>query len=197
MSATTTAVLPVGSTGRRSSGWWALVCAIATETALFAYLLFSYYYTFVQLGASWLPDTHPSLKLALPDTLILLASSGTVYFAERLTRRGARGAATALIGTTFLLGAIFVVVQLFEWHAKPYSITSGNYGSLYFTITGFHMAHVLAGLVLLAFVFVFSLLGYLDARRHVPMMIGSAYWHFVDAIWLIVFFSFYLLPRFW
>lgn len=199
MSETATAVgtLTVGSAGRRSSGWWSLVCLIAGESALFAYLLFSYYYSFVQLGPAWLIEGKPSLTLALPNTIILLVSSGTAWFAESRTRRGQRGAAAFATALTFVLGVIFVVVQLFEWHAKPFTISSGSYASLYFTITGFHMAHVAAGLVFLAFVFVWHLLGYLDRERHVPMLIGAAYWHFVDIVWLTVFFTFYLLPRLW
>ena len=192
-----TAALPVGSAGRRSSGWWSLVCLIATEAALFAYLLFSYYYSFVQQGTAWLIEGKPSLKLALPNTIILLVSSATVFMAERRIRRGERGIAAFAIAATFVLGAAFLIVQLFEWHAKPFTLSSGSYASLYYTITGFHMAHVAAGLVFLAFVFAWTLIGYLDARRNVPMLIAAAYWHFVDVVWLTVFFTFYLLPRFW
>jgi len=101
------------------------------------------------------------------------------------------------LALTFLLGLAFLIVQLYEWKAKPYTPQSGSYGSLYFTITGFHMAHVTAGLIALLLVFVWCLSGYLDDRRHVPLLIGAAYWHFVDVVWLTVFFTFYLLPRFW
>ncbi|HEY0178825.1 MAG TPA: cytochrome c oxidase subunit 3 [Dokdonella sp.] len=189
--------VPVGGAGRRSIGWWGLVTLIATEGALFAYLLFSYYYVFVQLGPSWLPERTPSLGLALPNTLILLASSATVWLAERGVRRGARGVALASLAATLVLGVVFTAIQIFEWKTKPYSMRSGAYGSMYFTITGFHMAHVAAGIVALALVFVWCAAGYLDRERHVPMLIGAAYWHFVDVVWLFVFATFYLVPRLW
>ena len=189
--------VPVGGVGRRSMGWWGLVTLIATEGALFAYLLFAYYYLLVQFGPSWFPERAPPLKLALPNTIVLLVSSATVWWAERAIRRGARGAALGGLALTFLLGLAFLIVQLFEWKAKPYTMQSGSYGSLYFTITGFHMAHVAAGLVALLLVFVWCLAGYFDERRNVPVLIGAAYWHFVDVVWLTVFFTFYLLPRFW
>jgi len=197
MSAVVADAVPVGGVGRRSVGWWGLVTLIATEAALFAYLLFAYYYILVQFGPAWFPERSPSLKLALPNTIVLLISSATIRWAERGMRRGARGMALGGIALTFLLGLAFLIVQLFEWKAKPYSLRSGSYGSLYFTITGFHMAHVTAGLVALLLLFVWCLKGYFDTRRHVPLLIGAAYWHFVDVVWLAVFFTFYLLPRLW
>jgi heme/copper-type cytochrome/quinol oxidase subunit 3 len=190
-------VVPVGGTGRRSMGWWGLAALIATEGALFAYLLFSYYYILAQIGPSWFPERSPPLKLALPNTIILLASSATVAWAERSVRIGARGRAAGGLVLTLVLGAVFLAIQLFEWKAKPYTIESSSYGSLYFTITGFHMAHVAAGLIALVLVLVWTLAGYLDEKRNVPMLIGAAYWHFVDVVWLTVFFTFYIAPRLW
>jgi cytochrome c oxidase subunit 3 len=190
-----TQAVPIGGVGRRSIGWWGLLGLIATEAALFAYLLFSYYYVFVQIGPSWLPERAPALKLALPNTLILLASSATVWWAERSVKRGLRGAAIGALALTLVLGAVFVAIQVMEWKAKPYSIRSGSYGSLYFTITGFHMAHVVVGLMTLALLLLWCARGYFDRVRHVPLLIGAAYWHFVDIVWLLVFFTFYLMPR--
>jgi heme/copper-type cytochrome/quinol oxidase subunit 3 len=57
------------------------------------------------------------------------------------------------------------------------------------------MAHVAIGLLVLAALFVWSLLGYFDIGRHAPVSIGAVYWHFVDAVWLTLFFTFYITPR--
>ena len=92
------------------------------------------------------------------------------------------------------MGAIFLIVQLFEWHNKAFSITSDPYGSLDFTITGFHMAHMIIGLVMMGAIIAWMFFGLLDRRRHVAISIGAIYWHFVDAVWLTVFFTFYLTP---
>ena len=73
-------------------------------------------------------------------------------------------------------------------------MASNTYGSLYFTITGFHMAHVAAGLLMLAALFVWTLLGTFDRWRSTPVSVGVIYWHFVDAIWLAVFLTFYVTP---
>ena len=189
--------LSVGSNGRNSAGWWGVLCLIATEAALFSYLLFSYYYLAVQYGPSWSPEPHPKLALALPNTVILLSSSVAVWWGERGLKRGRRGQHLVGYGLAIALGIIFVVVQLYEWKAKSFSIRSGAYGSLYFTVTGFHMLHVVVGLVVLAVVLGWSAMGYFTPRRCTPVLVSSAYWHFVDAVWIAVFSSFYLAPYLW
>jgi heme/copper-type cytochrome/quinol oxidase subunit 3 len=186
--------LPVGARGRNSVGWWGMLCLIATEASLFAYLLFSYYYVAVQRGASWAPQPHPSLKLSGPNTIILLLSSVAVWWGEEGIKKGRRGRQLLGLGTAILLGIAFLVVQWFEWKSKTFSLSSGSYGSLFFTITGFHMAHVVAGLLILIAVFVWSAMDLFNRRRHAPVSISSIYWHFVDVVWLTVFFTFYLSP---
>ncbi len=81
-----------------------------------------------------------------------------------------------------------------EWHNKPFSLSSSTYSSLYFTITGFHMAHVAVGLLMLGALLLWSALGMFDRWRHAPISIGAIYWHFVDAVWIAVFLTFYATP---
>jgi heme/copper-type cytochrome/quinol oxidase subunit 3 len=137
----------------------------------------------------------PGLRLALPNTLVLLASSVCVWWAERGIKRGNRVSAVLGLALGFLLGSIFVVVQVFEWLSKTFSVSSHAYGSLYFTITGFHMAHVAGGLIMLAVLLVWTAMRYFGPKRHAAISIGAVYWHFVDAVWLLVFTTFYLTPR--
>ncbi|MGH7025693.1 MAG: cytochrome c oxidase subunit 3 [Caulobacteraceae bacterium] len=186
--------LPVGSLGRNSVGWWGVLCLIATEGSLFAYLLFSYYFIYVQRGAAWLPDPHPALTLSGPNTLILLSSSVAVWWGEEGVKKGARGQHLGGLGVGILLGAAFLVVQAFEWKSKTFGLDSGSYGSLFFTITGFHMAHVIVGVLILCVVFAWSALGYFGPRHHARVSVAAIYWHFVDVVWLFVFSTFYLSP---
>jgi len=188
------APLPVAAKGKNSVGWWGTLCLIATEASLFAYLLFSYYYIAVQRGPAWSPEPHPSIKLSGPNTLILLASSVAVWWGEEGAKRGERGRQLTGLGAGVLLGLVFLVVQGFEWKAKSYGLDTGSYGSLFFVITGFHMAHVVVGVAVLIAVFTWSAAGYFTARRHAPVSIAAVYWHFVDAVWLCVFFTFYVSP---
>jgi cytochrome c oxidase subunit III len=187
--------LLVGSIGYRSAGWWAILGGILTEAALFVFLLFSYYYLAVQPhSGAWPPGGLPSLKLSLPNTFILLASSVAVWFGEWGTKRGNRPVQIIGLGCALALGIIFVVVQYFEWQAKPFGLTTDVYGSLFFTVTGFHMAHVIVGLLVLVSVLVWSVIGYFGPVRHSYVSIGAIYWHFVDVVWLAVFFTFYITP---
>ncbi len=189
--------LAVGSREYNATGWLGALCLIATEGSLFVYLLFSYAYFAVQHGKSWLPEAHPSLKFSLPGTIILVASSGTVWWSERSLKRGKRTQHLVALAATIALGVIFLVIQVFEWKSKHFTLSSGAYGSLFFTITGFHMLHVVVGVLVLSMVFVWSLAGYFNPRRHLHVTIGSAYWHFVDVVWLVVFTTFYITPYFW
>ena len=189
--------LPVGSFGRLSSGWFGVWCMVATEAALFAYLIFSYFYFASQAIEQWPPGGVPGLKLAGPNTVVLILSSVALVWAERTgARRAARRRLLAGIAVALFLGCVFAGVQIMEWRSKPFSLSSGPYGSIYFTLTGFHLAHVVAGLLMLLVMFVWAALGYFSPERHAPLTIGAIYWHFVDVVWLIVFATLYLSPRF-
>jgi cytochrome c oxidase subunit 3 len=189
--------LPVGPYERKGAGWWGVLCLIATEAALFAYLLFSYYFYDFQLPHSWRPPEPPKLLLSAPDTGVLLASSVAVWLGERALKRGSRAGAMAGVLVGIVLGATFIVVQLFEWKSKSYTPQSSVYGSLYFTLTTFHLAHVLLGLLALLFLLLWIGLGYFDRERHAAVSNVGVYWHFVDAVWLLIFFTFYLSPYLW
>jgi cytochrome c oxidase subunit 3 len=186
--------LPVGSAGKRSGGWWGVMALIATEGSLFGYLLFSYFYLASQTPQHWPPEGLPKLWVPGINTAILLTSSVFVWASERCLRLGRPRWSLAAMAASVLLGAGFVAIQLGEWHNKPYGRASNLYGSLYFTITGFHLLHVAAGLVILALLLIWIALGYFDHRRHAAVTIGGLYWHFVDVVWLFVFSALYLFP---
>ena len=183
--------LPVGMVGKRTSGWWGVIMLVAAEAVLFVYLLFSYYYFAFQHGREWLPAELPHFKLSAPNTAILILSSVAVWFGERGAHRGSRG---QLLGG-LSVGFVLVFIQYKEWMGKHFSIASHSYGSLFFTVTGFHMAHVLAGLLVLLPLILWSAMGYFDRHRSSAISIGALYWHFVDVVWLTVFFTFYVTPH--
>lgn len=188
------AQLPVGSAGKLSGGWWGMWALIVTEASLFGYLLFAYFYLSSQTEQAWPPGGLPALLVPGVNTAILLASSAGVRAGEYAIRRGRRNQGAAGLAAAIVLGSCFVLIQLVEWSQKTYSITSDLYGSLYFTITGFHMCHVIIGLAILALLLAWTLLGYFDDRHHAAVTIGGAYWHFVDIVWLFVFAALYLSP---
>jgi heme/copper-type cytochrome/quinol oxidase subunit 3 len=182
--------------GARSTGSWGMMLLIATEASLFVYLLFSYFYLGSMATGPWPPEGPPSLRLVLPNTLVLLLSSGTMYWAESSIRRGVGTRLRAGLVATLVLGAIFLAVQGLEYSKKQITPTTHAYGSLFFTITGFHGAHVAVGLLMIAVVALRAFLRHFDARRYEAVTNVSWYWHFVDIVWLAVFTSLYLSPRF-
>ncbi len=186
--------LPVGSKGRLSSGWWGMIVLIATEAALFSYLLFSYFYIASQNGGAWPPGGPPKLDLAIPGTIVLLLGSVTMWWGEKGIRAGNQR--QLLIGTaaSIVLAIAFVALEGTEWSHKDFTPATNAYGSLYFTVTGFHLTHVLVGVVMLSMLFVWTLLGYFGVRRHSTISIAVLYWHFVTAVWVAVFLSFYVSP---
>jgi cytochrome c oxidase subunit III len=185
--------LPIGGVDDKPFGWWGMLTVIMTEGSLFAYLLFSYYYFAVQYGRDWIPET-PKLGLSGANTIILLLSSVFVWWGEQSAKRGHPTQRSLGLAIGVLLGAIFLAIQYLEWLSKPFDIASSSYASSYFITTGFHMAHVAVGELMLAAVLLWSLLGYFDAGRHAPLSIAAIYWHFVDLVWLTIFFTFYVTP---
>ena len=194
--ATAAAQLRTVERGRaRSTGFWGMMLLIATEASLFAYLLFSYFYLGSMASGPWPPEGPPSLRLVLPNTMVLLLSSGTMYWAESGIRRGQPGRLRIGLLITFALGVIFLVIQGIEYSHKSITPTTHAYGSLFFTITGFHGAHVAAGLVMIAVVALRAVLGHFAVGRHEAVTNVSWYWHFVDLVWLSVFTCLYLVPH--
>jgi heme/copper-type cytochrome/quinol oxidase subunit 3 len=179
----------------RANGSWGIACLIATEASLFGYLLFSYLYLGSIARGPWPPSGPPELRLVLPNTILLLLSSGSMYWAESGIKRGFAGRLRAGVVLTLLMGTGFMIVQGIEYTKLPFTPQSNAYGSLFYTITGFHGAHVIVGLVMLAVIAVRAFLGHFDSRRHEAVTNVSWYWHFVDAVWLAVFTTLYLAPN--
>jgi heme/copper-type cytochrome/quinol oxidase subunit 3 len=185
-------VLPVGTTFHESTGLWGMLTLITTVAALFAYLLFSYFYVATQAPGQWPPSGPPRLMLASINTCVLLASSACVWWADRAAAKGAHGRTLLGLAGSIVLGILFVGLQLVEWRGKSFSLVTDPYGSLFFTITGFHMVHVIVGILMLAVLLVWTAAGLFTPRRHAALSIGALYWHFVDAVWLAVFSALYL-----
>jgi heme/copper-type cytochrome/quinol oxidase subunit 3 len=178
----------------RAPGFWGMMLLIATEASLFAYLLFSYFYLGSLATGPWPPGGPPSLKLVLPNTAILLISSGTMVWAERGIKRGDITRLRIGLVATLLLGIVFLAIQGVEYSKQHFTPMTSAYGSLFFTITGFHGAHVAVGLLMIAVIAVRAFLGHFRGDRHEAVTNVSWYWHFVDVVWLCVFISLYLSP---
>ncbi len=194
-------VLPEHAVGPRSFAWWGMVWLIATEATLFAILIASYFYLRFRTGVEWPPDhLHPpKLELPLIMTAILWSSSIPVHMAEKGIERGNQRRLKGGLAMGFLLGAIFLIITLvLEWPETLHEFTprTNAYGSMFFTITGFHMSHVIVGLSVSLFTQVRAWQGAFDEKRHVSVQNFAMYWHFVDIVWLFVLLSVYISPHF-
>jgi cytochrome c oxidase subunit 3 len=137
------------------------------------------------------------LPLVGPATVLLILSSFTCQFAVWAIRRGDRTAFLRNIGVTFAIGVTFLLMQATDYVAlanEGMTLSAGSYGTTYFTLTGFHGAHVFGGAIMLGVVLYRGLAGQFSARHHDAVEAVSLYWHFVDIVWILLFSLLYLLP---
>lgn len=186
-------LLPVEVTGARAPAWWGMVLLIATEATIFVCLLSSYFYL-RSYAASWpLGDLkRPELKLPIIMTVVLLSSSAPVFWAESGIRKGDQRRLRIGLLLGFLLGLAFILMQGYEYAHKDFSLQTNAYGSLFYTITGFHGIHVLIGLLMSLYVQARAWLGHFTPRRRLAVENFALYWHFVDAVWIFIFSSLYI-----
>ncbi|MBV8739135.1 MAG: cytochrome c oxidase subunit 3 [Alphaproteobacteria bacterium] len=188
--------LPVGSIGLHSAGFTGMALLILSEASVFAYLFFAYFYFSVQPhSGAWPPSGPPSFKYSALQAGIMLIGCATAWWANRSAARGARPAVLLALGLSLLLALSFIALQFADWYDKPYSLASDAASSFYFVITGVHLAHVVAGALMIAAVLVWSALGYFGPVRHVPILVTAFYWYFLAVAYLWLFFTLYGTPR--
>ncbi|MEP7040490.1 MAG: cytochrome c oxidase subunit 3 [Chloroflexota bacterium] len=167
---------------------------ILSEVMLFG-ALFAAYFVIRSESGGWPPDGHERPELLLPgiNTLLLLSSSVTMQWAVRAIGRGDVQKMRLGLRITLLLGSIFIIVQGYEFATSGFGLDAGVFGSTFYTLTGFHGAHVLAGLGFMAIVATRARRGLISAERHTAVEAASYYWHFVDVVWVFLFSTLYVL----
>jgi cytochrome c oxidase subunit 3 len=196
------------STGGISNVVLGMLLFLTSEVMFFAGLFAAYFS--VRAHAPLWPPINPEtvsttperfqleiLPLVGPATVLLILSSFTCQFAVWAIRRGDRVAFVRNIGVTFLIGITFLVMQGIDYTAlgaEGLTLASGPFGTTYFTLTGFHGAHVFGGVVMLGVVLYRGMAGQFSARHHDAVEAASLYWHFVDIVWILLFSLLYLLP---
>ena len=175
----------------------AMACLIIAESAIFTIFVVAYLY---YVGKSLTGPT-PAEVLGTPIffSICLLSSSLTIHFAGKSLERGNRSAFTILWLLTIVLGGLFMYGTAREWHRLIYehglTISTNLFGTTYYSLVGLHAFHVTAGLVMLAIVLIFSLMGRVGAEQTRRVDVLSMYWHFVDVVWVVVFTVVYVLGR--
>jgi cytochrome c oxidase subunit III len=196
-----TLTLPITQTPRSwvlpDRGKVAMAGLIIAESAIFTIFVVAYLF---YVGKSLTGPT-PAQVLETPVfyTICLLSSSITVHFAAKSLERGEQAAFLGLWSLTVLLGGLFLFGTAMEWRRLIYerrlTISTNLFGTTYYSIVGLHAFHVTAGLLMLAIVLTFSLAGRLRQNQSGRIGVLAMYWHFVDAVWVVVFTIVYIVGR--
>jgi heme/copper-type cytochrome/quinol oxidase subunit 3 len=148
-----------------------------------------------------------AINLTAANTFVLICSSVTMVLALSAIQSGNRARCNVFLLATVIIGSIFLSIQVYEYrqlmfmHAYPVGISANGhfvpscslFASCFFTMTGFHGAHVTGGVILLTCVFIASLRGAFSATNYSTIELAGLYWHFVDLVWIILFTIVYLL----
>ncbi len=174
-----------------------MACLIIAESAIFTIFVVAYlYYAGRSLSG---PTPREVLETPIFFTICLLSSSLTIHFAEKCLERGSRGGFLGLWLLTFILGGLFLFGTAQEWHRLIYehglTISTNLFGTTYYSLVGLHAFHVTVGLIMLGIVFLFGLAGRVGAEQSARVGVLSMYWHFVDAVWVVVFTVVYIVGR--
>ena len=177
-------------------GSWGIAWFITTEAFLFV-MLFTAYFYLAKGGWRWLQEKPPKLHYVIPMLIILLASSGVAYWGEQQVkaRRYLRGRIALLV--TIAMGLGFLALSAFDYkeHLQDVTPMTSAYGSIFYTITTFHVAHVCLGLLMLIFVLILPQLEPRQWPPYRPYHNATLYWHFVDAVWIFVVAFLYVTPN--
>lgn len=174
-----------------------IIFLIITETSLFTMFVAVY---LVYIGKS-LTGPYPKDVLELPilATICLLSSSLTIVMAEHALKHNNLGRFKLWWLTTILLGAYFLYATGAEWHKLIYqdhlTISTNLFGTTFYSLVGLHASHVIVGLTFLSLVLIVTLLGFPIQTQLRRVLFLSWYWHFVDAVWVVVFTVVYIIGR--
>jgi heme/copper-type cytochrome/quinol oxidase subunit 3 len=177
----------------KPTGRWGMFMFVATEATIFALLLFTYF--FIRAGATDWPTgglEKPELMKSGIRTAILLLSSVPVEVALRAARKAKTARLRLGLVLTLVMGGVFIAGHFQEYTELSFRPTTNVYGSLFYTITGFHAAHLIVGLAMVAAILTASLRGKVGPSRMLGLENVVLYWHFVDAVWVAVYSSLYL-----
>src|SRR5271170_928710 len=202
MSEITTSTIPISAPGETpwvlpSRGIVGMACLIIAESAIFMIFVVAYVY---YIGKS-LSGPTPAQVLELPilGTICLLSSSITVHFAVSALRKANLRGCTVWLAGTVLLGAIFLMTTAREWyhliHDFGLTIRTNLFGTTYYSLVGLHATHVVIGLIMLTVTLAFSVAGLVHEEHSEKLEVLSLYWHFVDAVWVVVFLVVYVIGR--
>ena len=180
-----------------SRGVVAMTGLIVAESAIFTIFVTAYLY---YLGRDVTgPTPREVLEIPIFGTICLLSSSGFIMLAERAIEHAKMGAFALWWAVTILLGGIFLADTANEWYKliseHHLTIHTNLFGSCFYSLVGLHASHVIVGLIMMLVVLLFALSRKVHPRHAERVKILAMYWHFVDAVWVVVFTVVYIIGR--
>lgn len=180
-----------------SRGYVAMSSLIVAESAIFTIFVTAYLYYLGRDVAG--PTPHEVLETPIFGTVCLLSSSFFIYLAEHAIAHGKMGAFKLWWAVTFVLGAIFLIRTGMEWDKlitrDHLTIATNLFGTTFYSLVGLHASHVVIGLLMLLITLIFALTGRLNPTHAERVKVLALYWHFVDAVWVVVFTVVYIVGR--
>jgi cytochrome c oxidase subunit III len=180
-----------------SRGRVAMLSLIIGESAIFTIFVVAYVF---YIGKSpYGPTPRQVLEVPVFNTICLLSSSFTIWLAERNIENDRMRGFSMWWATTIALGIVFIAGTAQEWRRLIYrdglTIRTNLFGTTFYSLVGLHATHVVLGLLMLLLVLLFSLTGHVSQRHAGRVQVLALYWHFVDAVWVVVFTVVYVLGR--
>jgi cytochrome c oxidase subunit 3/cytochrome o ubiquinol oxidase subunit 3 len=179
-----------------SRGRVAMFCVIIAESAIFTIFVVAYIY---YIGKSLYGPTPKVLDVPVFNTVCLLSSSLTIVLAEHAIAKGRVRTFTAWWALTITLGAIFLIGTGLEWQRLIYqdglTISTNLFGTTFYSLVGLHASHVIVGLAGLLIILAFAVTGHVKQQHSERIQVFALYWHFVDAVWVVVFTVVYIIGR--
>ena len=174
-----------------------MYCLIAAESAIFTIFVIAYLFYIGKSPTG--PQPQNVLRIPVFFTVCLLSSSATIHIAVRQLHAGKERRFGLWWILTLILGALFLGGTVREWRHLIYdeglTISTNLFGTTYYSLVGLHAFHVTVGLIALTSVAVFSVLRLAKQEHAGRLEILSMYWHFVDAVWIVVFTVVYIIGR--
>ena len=171
---------------------------IVSEGLFFLAIFWAYFHCSLspvpEVGAHWPPvgiETVNPYELPLLNTVILLSSGITVTYAHHSFIKGNRSGTLNGLVATGVLAVIFTGLQLIEYSVSSFTISDGIFGSTFYFGTGFHGLHVLIGTAFILVGLFRGLAYHYTDHHHLGLESSILYWHFVDVVWIFLYFSIY------
>jgi cytochrome c oxidase subunit III len=179
-----------------SRGRVGMFSLIIGESAIFTIFVVAYVY---YIGRSTFGPTPQILEIPIFNTICLLSSSVTIILSEHAIKQGRMRAFSLWWAITILLGLEFITGTAMEWRKLIFedglTIRTNLFGTTFYSLVGLHATHVVVGLIGLSLIMAFTLAGRVEQRHAERIQVFALYWHFVDAVWVVVFTVVYLIGR--